>query len=154
MREIPITKGMVAIVDDEDYEYLSKWKWYYSCGYAKRKIWKNGIARSMSMHRDILKPTRELHIDHINHNGLDNRKNNLRLCTQSQNMGNSIMRSDNTSGKRGVIWNKGRHKWMAQINCGGKHFYLGLFVNMEDACNVYDKKAEELFGEYSYRTQG
>jgi hypothetical protein len=91
----------------------------------------------------------ERDVDHINGDPSDNRITNLRLATQTQNNANARRRRDNTSGFKGVTWNRARRKWMAQIDYGGDHFYLGLFTKIEAARAVYAAKSLELFGEFA-----
>jgi hypothetical protein len=150
MKQIELTQGKVALVDDEDYEWLSQWKWSYSHGYALRNRPGRGQKHAhIYMHREILKPPDNMESDHINGNRLDNQKENLRICNSTQNKGNACIRSDNTSGHKGVFWNKYRQKWQAQIEKKGKNNNLGLFINMEDAIKAYEKAAAEYFGEFA-----
>lgn len=101
------------------------------------------------MHREIMDVPKHLVCDHINHNGLDNRKNNLRTCTRQQNTHNQKPRKKGTSKYKGVDWNKRQKKWRARIYYRGKCHYLGYFNNEIDAALTYDKKAKELFGEFA-----
>lgn len=107
MREIQLTKGYVAIVDDDDYEYLSQFRWFAletrnDRVYATRHTPRNKYTRStIYMHREITNALRGIHVDHWNGNTLDNRKLNLRLCTHSQNMCNTPRRANNTTGYSG-----------------------------------------------------
>ena len=105
------------------------------------------------MHRVVLQRvvgrplTRDDIVDHINHNGLDNRRPNLRLATRSQNAANLGPYANNTSGYKGVDFNRG--KWRARIREGGVRYFLGYFETAEDAARAYDTKAHELFGEFA-----
>lgn len=92
-----------------------------------------------------LKPENKKQVDHINHNGLDNTKKNLRVVTNQQNQMNKRKRKNTSSKYKGVTWHKQHKKWYAQIVFNGKHFYLGLFNNQKHAAILYDKKAKELF---------
>src|SRR4030065_939634 len=106
MKEIKLTKGKVAIVDDEDYDWLMQWKWRInSIGYAMRTVKKNGKARKIFMHRVILNTPSDMCSDHANHNRLDNRRCNLRICTKQQNQANAPAPKNNRSGGKGVSWN-------------------------------------------------
>jgi hypothetical protein len=152
-KRIKLTQGKFAIVDDEDYDELMKYKWYLSKGkkdtyYAETKL-SNGF--HVSMHRIIMKNfyTKEKnYTDHINHDGLDNRRCNLRICTNSQNMGNCRQHKDSNSPK-GVYWDKARQKWAVQICCNYQKYTLGRFDNLEKAVLAYNKKAKLLFGEFA-----
>jgi len=151
MKEIPLTQGKVAIVDDEDFELLSQWKWHYSsAGYATRAIQANGKKRFILMHRLIMNTPVGMETDHINHNGLDNRKSNMRICTLAQNHLNILKNKRNTSGFKGVSWEENRNAWRACIELNGKGTKLGRFKSPQDAARAYDKAARELFGEFAF----
>lgn len=153
MREIELTQGKIAIVDDEDYELVMRHKWYYAeyrpgYGYAKT----NNKGRSpalLRMHRVILGLNGNEKVDHINGNSLDNRRKNLRLVTQSQNMMNTGIRSTNKSGYKGVCFANREKKWLATIWKDNKQIYLGFFDEKEDAAKAYNNAARELHGEYA-----
>jgi hypothetical protein len=153
-REIPLTKGYVAIVDDDDHEWLSQWRWFALVGsnavYAHRSVRIDGKRRTLRMHRAILGAPKGMGVDHIDHDGLNNTRANLRLCTQSQNLGNQRLRTDGTSAYKGVSWHTQRGKWQAHIKRDDKHKYLGLFTDEIDAALAYDAAARELFGEFAY----
>jgi hypothetical protein len=149
MKEIPLTKGKVAIVDDADYEYLSQFSWSYdNQGYAITALYRP--KRMIRMHRMLMNPPRELQVDHINRNKLDNRKNNLRICSRAENRRNTPKNKNNTSGYKGVFYHGQMDKWRAQINYKGKSIYLGLFDSKHEAAKAYNKKAKELHGEFAY----
>ena len=102
------------------------------------------------MHKEILKPPSGFETDHINHNGLDNRKDNLRICTTSQNHYNQIIRSESKTSKfKGVSRHKASRKWIAQIGYGRRMIYLGCFDSESEAARAYNQKARELFGEFA-----
>lgn len=146
---IPLSNGEHAIVDDEDFELLCNHKWHIvTKGYAASRI-DNHIIR---MHRLILGLSYNdgFQVDHINHNPLDNRKCNLRVCTDLQNCANRRRRRDNVSGYKGVRWNVPAKKWQARIQCEGRSYHLGIFNKIEEAVNAYNTKAHELFGEFAY----
>ncbi len=92
-------------------------------------------------------------VDHINHKNADNRRENLRLCTQSQNQGNSIVRSSSNSGYKGVSWYKDYNKWMAHIQRNNKRTTLGYFNCKHEAAKEYNKRAEEFWGEFACLNQ-
>ena len=135
-KSIPLTKGFFAIVDDEDFDKLNIFKWYYiSNRYAARWNGKENIC----MHREIMNTPDKMETDHINGNGLDNRKENLRICTTSENAKNR--KGHGTSKYLGVSWSKKRKKWIAQININGKVKFLGRFDSEVLAAEIYDQYA-------------
>lgn len=145
-KQIPLTKGMFAICDDDDYVYLSKFKWYYSGeGYAVMSTYSEGKAVKIRMHRFIIRAEKGQIVDHINFVRTDNRKENLRIVTASVNCQNTPI-----YGKvkfKGVSYCKKRNKYKAYIRKDRKTFYLGSFSTAFDAAAAYDKKAIELYGQ-------
>ena len=151
MKRIPLTQGKFALVDDKDYDYLMQWKWcvtkgggtfrtYYAC--------RTESSRKISMHRQLLATPKGLQSDHINHNGLDNRRVNLRTCTVSANQQNQLPRLHGTSQHKGVSLH--RKSWVARIACYGKHGYLGAFRTEIEAAKAYNNAAKVLFGKFAY----
>ena len=142
MKEIKLeNSNKKVIVDNEDYETISKTKWRIdSDGYARGR-------QSVRMHRLIMNTPKGMETDHINEDKLDNRKCNLRICTQHQNQINRGKQKNNTSGYKGV--SRKRKKWVAQIKFMGKIFRNGLYDDVIEAAHAYDKKAKELFGEFA-----
>jgi hypothetical protein len=151
VRLIELTWGKFAIVDAADYDRLSKYKWLAlergRSLYAKTFLLKG---KPLHMHRLITSAPPHLVVDHINHNGLDNRRQNLRLCTHTQNQKNTRPRSGGTSKYKGVHWEKAKNKFRAKIMLNRKSIHLGYFKNEVAAAKAYDKKARELFGEFAY----
>lgn len=149
MRKIKLTRGKEAIVDDDDFEYLNKFKWHYQAqgGYAFRA--KQHGARQM--HRTIVNCPGGKFVDHINGDGLDNRKSNLRICTKAQNGMNRGRQKQNKSGFKGVVWNMRLKKWIAQIGCKGikKTMHIGVFNSPIDAAVAYDNEAKKIHGEFA-----
>ena len=152
MREIALTKGYVTIVDDEDYERLIKHKWYVHKNrytfYAARHLVIDGKYPLVRMHREImgLRYNDGQQIDHINRNGLDNRKCNLRIATPTINALNRKMRTDNTSGYRGVSWHKRIGKWFAHVISNKKQIHCGYFSDPISAALAYDIAARKYYG--------
>jgi hypothetical protein len=144
---IPLTQGKVTVVDSEDYDWLSKWKWcsHKTRGryYAHRGVWNNGRVVSWQMHRIILGfSTYDGNIgDHKNRNSLDNRKDNLRQASNSLNAINCKLSRRNTTGYRGVTWHKRDHIWWSQIRIDTKIHYLGSYQNPEEAAVSFDRAA-------------
>lgn len=155
-RVIFLSQGQFAIVDAEDYEKLKQYKWHavYKDGWYARRItsWAEGH-KTIWMHREIMKPPDDMQIDHRNHNGFDNRRCNLRTCTQSDNQHNQRPRKNTSSKYKGVSWRKNCSKWHACIRHDGKLINLGDFEIEEEAAKTYNKKAIELFGEYACLNQ-
>lgn len=150
MRIINLTKGAVSIIDDDDYEAISAFKWsLWKGGYAARKFYFEGVERTLSMHVFIMCPPRDLWIDHINGDGLDNRKSNLRYATNSLNQANRKRLTLNTSGYRGVCFAKDTGKWQAAIKHRQHNYYLGQYDTREQAAIAYDKAAVRLFGQFA-----
>jgi len=156
-RRIPLTQGKYAIVDPEDYERLNKYKWYASEGgstfYAARCVWEpvNKKKRTIKMHREIINPPHPLVVDHINRNGLDNRKANLRPATKSQNTINKpcIKQKGAHSKYLGVTWQKSINKWQAQIRAKGKPRVIGYFNDEIEAAKAYDRAAKKYHKEFA-----
>lgn len=154
MKEIELTQGKVALVDDEDYEYLSQFKWCAhkngNTWYATRLVYENGNKSSITMHRAITQVAKGMVVDHINHNGLDNRKENLRTCTKAENSRNRIKGFTTKSSKyKGVYFYKPRNKWKARIITKREYKYLGLHQTEEAAALAYNQAAKELHGEFA-----
>lgn len=151
MREIPLTQGKVAIVDDDDFEELNKFKWYANANGFKGRVYAvRSSKKRIRMHRQIMGFPERMDIDHINGNTLDNRKSNLRIATRSQNLMNSGVGARNTSGYKGVS-PSGRPSapFLAQVVVMQKAKNLGRFRSAEEAARAYDKAAKELFGEFA-----
>ena len=148
MKEIQITKGETALVDEEDFEWLNQYSWYLSSnGYARRQDWNCGKPKNINMHRMLLDIPDGKQTDHINRNKLDNRKVNLRICTNSENGRNKGTRKGSLSGYKGV--SKHRDKWQARIRLNGEQTYLGIFENIIDAALAYNKAAIIVHGEFA-----
>jgi hypothetical protein len=150
-KEIPLTKGMVALVDDDDFEYINQWKWYFNGKYATRnKPITSSYRVPEYMHRVIVNTPEGMDTDHINHNKLDNRKQNLRISTRAQNKYNMTKNSRNTSGYKGVSWSTVRNKWEVRISHNGKSFFVGRFSSLKNAADAYDNAAKTYHGEFAY----
>lgn len=156
MKEIQLTQNQVALVDDEDYDYLNQWKWYASYSkdinnyYAARNTIVENSHKTILMHRVIMNPQKERLIDHIDHNTLNNQKSNLRIVTHSQNNQNQRMQKGKSSKYKGVHWNKEKQKWQARIKINYKIKHLGYFETEDDAYKAYCKAAQISFGEFAY----
>jgi hypothetical protein len=156
MIEIPLTQGQVALIDDEDWELVSQYKWralWDRCTksfYAIANVYKpDGKRTTLKMHRLIKGAKKGEQVDHIHHNTLDNRQSETRLCTGNQNARNAVKRADNTSGFKGVCWSKRHQKWEAKIKLNGKRKHLGYYHTPELGHAAYCKAALELHGEFA-----
>lgn len=153
MKEIKLTQGKVTLVDDEDYAELMKHKWCAVISnhntYVVRGVRKKNKCYNIFMHRQILKTPKGMVSDHIDRNGLNNQKKNLRICSYAENLWNRGKTSHNSSGFKGVTWSKERSKFKAQIRFKGKQHNLGYFVDPEKAAIVRNAKCRELHGEFA-----
>ena len=151
-RFIPLTRKQSAIVDVEDFEWLSRWNWYAQWAptthsfYAVRKE-NYGKVR---IHRIILDCGPDKEVDHRNHDTLDNRRENLRKCTRLQNGRNQRTPRDNTSGFKGVSWDKQVGKWRVMISIDRHQKSIGYFRSRENAARAYDKVAKKHHGEFAH----
>lgn len=148
--EIPLTQGFVAVVSPEDFEDVSQHKWCASVGrggrvVAIRSYRENGKTVSVLLHRFIAKPL-QLHVDHIDGDPLNNRRENLRIVTHAQNRQNTSKQSNNTSGFKGVMRDKRSGKWIARIRVFGRTKHLGLFAEASIAASAYDAAAIAALG--------
>jgi hypothetical protein len=149
IRFIPLTKGKFAIVDVEDYERLSQYKWHAVKTGDRFYAYRSKNKRSLSMHRVIMNAPKGMVVDHIDGNGLNNRRSNLRVCTVSQNHQNRRW-TGGVSRYKGVCFLKKVNKWKAEITFNGRRIHIGCFADEISAAKAYDKKAAELFGEFAY----
>lgn len=153
MKEIPLTRGYVTIIDDADFEMISKWKW---CTlktkwnvYAIHSVFRVGKRRHVYMHRLLLSAPDNVYVDHIDRNGLNNTRANIRLCSNAQNLWNSGKKKNNSSGYKGVSWQKRDRRWRAKIVFHGQRIHIGYFTDVIEAARAYDAKAIELYGEFA-----
>jgi hypothetical protein len=152
MAEILLTQGKRALVDTEDYPRLSKYRWR-----AKQidGLW-YAYSANNAMHRELLTPGPGVCVDHINHDGLDNRRENLRLASHAENMANKKRPCTNKSGFKGVSFAPQLNKWYASIKIHGKSLNLGYYLDKIAAANAYDEAAKHHFGNFAHtnRTMG
>lgn len=162
MKFIKLTQNQYAIVDDEDFEKLNHHKW---CATKKGNTYyvrrggnpRKGIKQIM-MHREIMDNPMGLEIDHIDGNGLNNQRSNLRICTHRQNLWNSRPYNKNTSSTlKGVHWCKARKRWIARVCINGKSTYIGSFLSEDEAGIARDRVARDLCGDFArtnFKIQG
>jgi hypothetical protein len=154
MIQIPLDKGKVALIDDEDAVKVAQFRWYARYGnktwYAQTWVVIDGKKKPIEMHALILPAPRGMQRDHRDGNGLNNTKNNLRIGTRSQNQGNRSINKNNTSGFKGVHYiKKGLKHWRARINIGGRRTVVGDFLDPRDAAKAYDDAAIQIYGEFA-----
>lgn len=148
MKKIRISKGMYTIVDDEDFEFLSQFRWcargrndrYYA------RCYQRNVPRGIGMHKMLLNPPPGFGVDHINRDTLDNRRSNLRIATVGQNNFNKWTKKK----FKGVFWRKDKNRWAATIGANRKTYHLGYFKSDIDAALAYDEAARNLHGEFAY----
>lgn len=156
MKSIPISNGKYAKVNDEDFDLVSKYHWHMDgAGYARTNVWRDGKKVSAPRMHRLLFPDvdTKLHIDHINGDGLDNRRDNLRISSCSQNLMNRGPQNNNSSGYKGVIYDKSRSKWRAEICVDKKRKYLGRFETAEAAACAYNLAATKYHGEFAFQNK-
>jgi hypothetical protein len=150
---VPLTRDQYALIDSSDLIFVGEFNWYvqklsYCEGWvACRKWWTDGKRTVVLMHRELCNAPANMDVDHKNHNTLDNRGANLRICTKSENSQNRRLRRDNSSGYKGVYATRDGN-WMAQIRTSGKLIYLGTFDDPELAHSAYVRAAMRCHGEF------
>ena len=153
MKKIPLSQGKFALVDDEDFEELNKYKWTaYGARdtfYAYRNPSINNGRKSIFMHRQIMNTPEGMQTDHADRNGINNQRKNLRIVTNSQNQMNKKRQSNNSSGFMGVDFHSGTKKYRARINKKGKQIHLGIFNTAKEAAHAYDAAARKYHGEFA-----
>lgn len=155
MRKLPLGHNLFALVDNEDFEYLNQFKWHYTNGYPARWIRKYERQASkdertiLRLHRAIMKPPENMLVDHINHNKLDNRKENLRICNKSQNCMNRHKRSDNTTGYAGITRVRSG-RYVVRVGFEGKRIHLGTFDILDEAIYARRNAEKKYHGEFAF----
>lgn len=145
--------GKFAIVDDSDFEWINQYKWSVNGGgYVTGSYGPLGRRYPVMLHRLLAGATEGMEADHRNNDKLDNQRKNLRVCTPKQNMMNRPIGVLNTSGHKGVSWDKSRKKWSAKIRIDGKPTQIGRFDDIKDAAQAYITMAKELHGEFIHES--
>lgn len=148
--EVKLTRGLVTIIDAEDFEFVSQWKWCAIRGHSTDYVSRRHGKTSVTLHRVLLNAPAGVHVDHRNSNGLDNRRENIRLCTPAENRRNSQKSKGGSSEFKGVSkYPPGRTKtWFASIRFDKKR-YARYFATELEAALWYDEMAKELHGEFA-----
>ena len=137
------------IVSKDDFERIKQYKWYVRKD--TNRVVTNINYKKVSLHRFLMQPENsKIHVDHINRDPTDNRRENLRLATNKQNSYNKVSYSKGISKYKGVSFSKSNNKWRAMIHYNYKSLHLGYYINEIDAAKAYNKKAQELFGEFAF----
>ncbi len=152
---VPLTRNQITVIDEEDAPLVLPHSWRVQAVkpgvfYAARSVRIEGQPRTLYLHRMLMGAQPGQKVDHINGDRLDNRRSlNLRLCTESQNRANAGLRSNNTSGFKGVSWSKDSKKWTTFVRIHGRGRHYGYFDDPRDAAIAYDVAATELFGDFA-----
>ena len=156
MKKIALTQNKFALVDDDNYDWLNRRRWYAHHGqgdvfYAIRHTPRiNGKRETVWMHRLILGlVARDEQVDHRDRNGINNQRANLRICTRSQNNQNGRKRKGSHSQYKGVYWHRRNRRWCAQIGINGRIIYLGSFHSEREAALAYNEAALKCFREFA-----
>lgn len=152
VKQIISSNGKTILVDDTDYPILSQFKWRaqqdHKTFYAVRMGKINGKPACVRMHRQILDFPASF-VDHANRNGLDNRRQNLRLATNAQNQANAEKHRDSENPSKGVWWNKKRSRWLVRLTVAGKRTHIGYFRELPDAVSAYSKASVDAYGQFA-----
>jgi len=154
MKEIKLTQNKMALVDDEDFEYLNQWKWFAHKSPRNAKVYYGGRSirgqKQILIHRVITDAPDGLKVDHINGDGLDNRKANLRICSNSQNGMNRGANKNSKSKEKCVSWHGKEKRWRVKIKANHKEFLIGHFKSKDDAIEAKRKAIVILHGEFAH----
>jgi len=145
---IRVHDGKTFIIDIEDAKKVLEHTWFITLGYPKTHSTK--LNTKIPVHNIVMDVPDGFLVDHVNHNTLDNRKVNLRVCTKQENSFNKKKIESCSSRFKGVCWNKRKNKWQAEIKFNGKSYFLGYFGNENEAATIYNERAKSFFGEYAY----
>lgn len=151
-KEITLTNGDKVKVDSNAYDFLNQWSWNSSGGYAFRSVYPKdgkGAAVKISIHRQIVGMPEGYFVDHINGDHTDNRLENLRVATPSQNQWNRKISKNNKSGHKGITWDKVNNKWRASLSTKDKFYSIGRFTKLEDAVKARADYINKVHGEFA-----
>lgn len=150
--QVSLSGGIICLIDDEDWDRIKNYSW---CLHADKQYVGGRVenGKMVLLHRFIMNVSSDMKIDHINHNTFDNRKENLRICTQAQNMWNAKHRGSNT-GIRGIHFRKKVGNYQVDITSYGKRVYLGVYPTIEEAIIVRKTAEFKYHGDYRYKGPG
>jgi len=150
--KVEIPRGY-TLINEDDTHLMDGYAWHFDVsGYIVRRAWKDGkCVKNIRLHRLVIGAKDGQYVDHINENKADNRKENLRIATYSQNLACRGPYKNNTSGYKGVSWDKRRKVWMVLLGYQGKRIYVGSFNDKNKAAQMYNIKAKEIFGDFAYQ---
>jgi len=153
MKEISLSQGKIAIIDDEDYLIACQYKWCAVQGkytwYAVTRQKFDGKYKTLYLHRFLMQPSIEMEIDHKDGDGLNCLRSNMRLCRSLDNNRNRKIQRGNKSGYKGVRWDSRLKKWRSEISVKNKVIHLGVFIQKEDAGLAYNEAAKLHYGEFA-----
>ena len=135
-----------TIIDAEDVELVKSYSWSLSKGRHTQYCKSNQVGQ---LHRLVMNAPKGMVVDHINHNGLDNRKSNLRICTNQENICNCEIPKNNKSGCKGVYWAKDKNKWTVQVTINNKTIYIGRYTNLEEAIEARKEASKKYYNEFA-----
>lgn len=141
---LKLIRDKIVLVDKDDFLKYGKYKWTFD-KYAVRFV----KGKKVYLHRLIMDCPKNMEVDHINGNELDCRKNNMRICTHAENSRNIKLRTDNTSGYKGVSWYKNYDKWLVRVFLNNKKIHIGYFENKNEAVTAYNEAAIKYHGRFA-----
>ena len=149
MKQIKLTQGVVARIDDDDYEKFGAFNWHNHEGYGARMVGGRKNRKMLRLHREIMQAPADMEVDHIDGDRTNCQKSNMRLVPRWLNRLNLPLYKNSKSGYKGVTWHGQTPKWVASIRFRGKQIHIGLFENKHDAAIAYNACAMKLFGEFA-----
>jgi hypothetical protein len=154
MKTIKLSRQLVTVVDDDDYDFLMQWKWSadhkgYAIRSEKRTETGRTFRKQLYMHRVIMGANPLILVDHINGDVLDNRKENLRFATHPENMRNRRIQRNNKTGYKGVGYNPKKNRYYSYLKVNGKSRIVFLTRDKAEAAHIYNQFAEQIYGDFA-----